>query len=723
MRRTILLVVIGLVLEVPRLLAAADTQKSLKPLRFSVKSIVPRARSHAPQMIEVGLDCDSDKLFEGRLELKWYLGKRLVHEFLSHELAVTAGGQRLRVTLPPIIVHSDKTPVTAYARFHAARQIIDLGEVDLVVPVNSKRAFVVALVQPHEMAGLHKERTVLDAFGLEQFNPRPEAHFDLLSFPARLTPEELPTIAAGYASIDLLVLDGEGFQQVRAAQLSAIAHWVAGGGSVIVVPHGILTARHVAFLNRLTGWHKNREAYALDERGQLVIGEMPPSGGKKLATYQTGLGRAVVVHEALDPQVDFESADWKAAVAFLWKARAAQIETILRTGGWDFSPPPTPYVYLTPRPFAPQPNDVGSSIRQFLMPDRIEGVPLSMVAVILSLFLLAVAPGDYFLLGRLNCRKYTWWLFALVSASFTLCTVKVAESYMGHVDYRTSLTFVDLETAGGDTVPIVRAARNGRFELLFVATQRTIETALRNCLYADLTERGTSQEELQFGRTRFSQFEEGEVDETEAVSVDLPMYEGALPGSFTVRQQLRQWSPRITRQTTFGGDRDALEETQIDWNSLSTAELNSAEGRQAFFAAVLAREPQAHVLLLNGRRAYDAAHVEGVLTDGTADAVRGAVSWTPPLAMGTPATVVSIAKLKSAAPILVLAVNVSVRPASGLFAIVAQISPTGNANLEDLALLDQSDPRQWLFIAAVHRESDWIVYRQLFHAASSAGEP
>jgi hypothetical protein len=344
------------------------------------------------------------------------------------------------------------------------------------------------------------------------------------------------------------------------------------------------------------------------------------------------------------------------------------------------------------------------------------------VVVILLLFLLAVAPGDYLLLGRLNCRKYTWWLFVMVSASFTFCTVQVAERYMGHVDYRIGLTFVDLEPTRNASGPVVRPARSSRFELLFVATQQAIEIPLRNCLYADLTDRRGPQEEAQFRRIRFAQFDDTVLDEVEAVATDLPLYDGAIPAAFKVRQQLRQWSPRITLRTTFGDDPTVLTATQIDWNSLAGARLHSADGRRALFDAVLEREPEAQVLLLNQKRAFGPTLNPqgvplGVSQSVASSSVRGAFSWPP----GTSGTTVSIPELQSASPVLLLAANASIRPSAGLFAIVSQISPTGNENLEDLTILDETDPQQWLLIAGVRRGSDWIVYRLLLQSASIAG--
>src|SRR5205823_9789426 len=121
------------------------------PISVSIKSITARARSQAPQTVIIGLTCDVGKFFEGSLEVKWYLGKRLVHDYLSQEMVETDGGQKLRVTLPPIAVYNEKTPVVAYPRFHTKHEVFELKECDLVIPTVLKRGFVVASVQPHEL--------------------------------------------------------------------------------------------------------------------------------------------------------------------------------------------------------------------------------------------------------------------------------------------------------------------------------------------------------------------------------------------------------------------------------------------------------------------------------------------------------------------------------------------------------------------------------------------
>ncbi len=432
------------------------------------------------------------------------------------------------------------------------------------------------------------------------------------------------------------------------------------------------------------------------------------------------------MHERLDPDEDFATPEWRRTVAFLWKVRAPQSELIRQWGAWNFVRP-APAAWALPA-FAPQSDGLAQQIRQLLLPEKIEGVPLPVVVVVLSLFLLAVAPADYFLLGRLNCRKHTWWLFVVISATFTLCTVKIAESYMGHNDYRTALVIVDVDQRPGEAGPVATVARTNRFEMQFVAAQQKIEKTLRNCLYADLTDSAANQDKTHFLRRPLGLTDAEALDLDAPVASDLAVYEGALPSLFTVHQQLRQWSPRLSRQTSFTDDPALLAETSIDWKALTPAGLGSAEVREALFAKVLAGEPEAEVLLLNAGWAYDPAHnadaPQGMAADEAGIAFVDGAGRPIPVRQPAPPPQNSgqvCPAMQSASSVVRLAADASLRPATGMFAILSQIGPTGGEILEDLALYDQADPQQWLLIVAVRRDTTWIVYRRLFHGTSPTG--
>lgn len=717
---------LAVLLGAPGLVQAVDNPPPLKPLKLRLISVVPRARSQAPQTVDVRVSCNSPKLFTGRLILKWYLNKKLVHEYVSPELTVTDGGYQFRLLVPQVVARAEKTPISVDGRFVMDREVIELEEEKgPTFPPLWKRSFVMAIVQPQELLIRHSERDaarqrgvafergLAESLTLEQFNPlgttqpqlQLDSSLDLLTFPSRLTPEDMPVAAEGYTSFDLLYLEGPGFEQLRAKQLAAMGQWVAAGGSVVVWPSGKLTIDHVDFLNRLAGFRTNGDdaggpGYTLDERGRLVIDEKARTRDSKYAKHITGLGRSLIVHEALDPPGDFSTPEWKSTVAFLWKVREGQLDSLTRSGTWDFHVATDLRLGIkaTVRPYAPLHDDLPRSLRQFLLPERIEGVPLAVVAVLLGVYLLSIAPGDYFLLGRLNCRKYTWGLFIVVSAAFTWCAVLVAKSYMGHADYHTSLIFADLADWGGaDGQPAV--VRTNRFDMLFVAQQAMVEIPLRNTLYTDLTDRAVQSElrERERERGAFAVADNEEMDVMDAPVIDLPVYSGVMPTSYSVHQQMRQWSPRINRRTTLRDEGDLLAATAIDWSKLRPDAWHTIEGQRALRNSVLAQEPQARILLFHEARMYDAMN-DAPATTGLAPS-------------GTPQQLLENSQLAG------LIQATSVRTPGGFFAVVSQVAPTGGEFLEDLSLLDGSDSRQWLLAIAVRRENTWIVYRKLYRMA------
>src|SRR5262245_22658478 len=104
------------------------------PAALKLKLIqLGQPRSHSPLTFDVDLRCDSPQLLEGELHLSVYAQKRLVHEYRSGELAVTAPGMRFRLLLPPVTADDDSTAqVLAYAKFVTSTQSIDLKDHDVI---------------------------------------------------------------------------------------------------------------------------------------------------------------------------------------------------------------------------------------------------------------------------------------------------------------------------------------------------------------------------------------------------------------------------------------------------------------------------------------------------------------------------------------------------------------------------------------------------------------
>ncbi len=58
--------------------------------------------------------------------------------------------------------------------------------------------------------------------------------------------------------------------------------------------------------------------------------------------------------------------------------------------------------------------------------------------------------------------------------------------------------------------------------------------------------------------------------------------------------------------------------------------------------------------------------------------------------------------------------ELSCRTPQKLFALTSQVAPNGSPNLDDLAVLDGSDPGQSLLVIGVPSGPDLILYRRLY---------
>ena len=75
-------------------------------------------------------------------------------------------------------------------------------------------------------------------------------------------------------------------------------------------------------------------------------------------------------------------------------------------------------------------------------------IPLPVVAAILGAFVLLVGPGEWFVLGWLRRRRWTWFTFPLLATAFALIAVRAAEHYLGREDKRAALIVTDVGEEG-----------------------------------------------------------------------------------------------------------------------------------------------------------------------------------------------------------------------------------------------------------------------------------
>ena len=651
-------------------------------LKADLLPLAGRGRTAAPIPVEVVFDNKGARLLEGVLDLTVREGRRIVGRYRTPELALTSGEQSFRFMLPAMAVDDDSMPPTVHMIFMTKKGSINLGDRTLMLPTQEQRRFVICIGEPLEepnpvvskiAQGLRIGR--LNAKD-KQVNPR------LRPFATRsayMAPDAFPRQPLHYCCYDLVFLAGDGFSLLREKQLESIRRWVEAGGSVCIQPRGRLKRYHVQFLNDLVG--KRSAAFSTDAEGRLNA----DSGAIKQGTglFRSGLGRTAVVLRPIDPEEDMDSRSWRSMVAFLWKVRNSQRQSVVDGVRWSTAQQESGrYGYRGMRAthvgvddelsFAVHPIEASRSFVRSLLPQTVRLIPFWLVVFLLVLFVLAVGPGDYFLLGLLKKRRYTWVLLPVAAIAFTWTTVILSSCYMGRADREKGLEIVDVARDG-------RVLRRNRLELIFAGEEQETTAQLKGCLFSDLTGTG-------FGAKR--DYYPGRRSER----VDMPpLYAGWIPGAYTCTQQIKQWSPQVNRLFSMdpGDGRPDLRWAAIDPAVLKSHNLHDIKARlcpPGPFAG--------SILLFHKHEMY---------------AFNG----------GMPPTFLLTGPRQGFAPEFVgiagFIHQVCVRPGVVLFSVVSQISPTGGDNLEDLSILDPTDPNQWLLVVVIAHEDGFAVYRCLYH--------
>jgi hypothetical protein len=654
--------------------------KDVGTLHLKLKPSLAAIRSDAPFWIDVELESTYADLMDGELDLTFRDDREVRSRLRTGPLAVPNGEKSIRLCLPAMWARSERTNFVVHVVFHGSRGTIDLGEHDLVVPLKGQRQFVMAA------AGLGDAtiNRLTRQLGLDSFRSADSTRALLSTLPVEFELSTLPVDATGLYPFDLLVFAGEYFSRLSPRQLDTIGQWTESGGGLVVVPTGVLTETHARFLERLVGADLKSSDFVLDKFGRLP--SRKPGSKDFLIACRFGFGRALILQSmpSFGPDgnlTDVDAVTWKRAVCFLWNVRPAQTETIARKGSWSVSKrnrftfdSADDFDADERAPLHPESFSKADLLRALLFPEEVGVVPFRVVATILTLFLLAIAPADYFILGFLRRRKYTWILFPATCVVFTVATVSVARHYTGTIDHRGSLVITDLGEDG-------RPLRTTRIEHIITAGTHTISDDVKNGLYAgtDIQPQSTNETgpvPVQSAATSRKPSRTREVDPIECV--------GAIPSAFRVQRLSRQWSPSMARITLTGAQESV---PPMAWAELDTLNPHTRAGQKDIADKIRRALPDSELLFLTSRG--DTAVQEVFPISGPGSRFHG---WAPVLT------------------------ELSRRSDGRLFSLVSRISPNGSGDLEDLSACEPTDSRSCLLHVALRQGADLQVYRRFLPA-------
>ncbi|MBI5759720.1 MAG: hypothetical protein HZA46_14480 [Planctomycetales bacterium] len=759
-----------------------------RQIHIEVESSTPAARSLAPVLVVWKVTSQSSNLIEGHFEITIADDREVLAQIVTEDLVLSAGQQTIRTLLPPLDSVTFFPELTLHVVFVGKRgERLDVGKHLLRVPPITQRGLVVGVSHPWQSAASPALDALLQSLRLEDLLPKPDEGrpTTIGTSHARIAPGELPQTALAYCVFDMLLLSDDGFSSLKAPQLTAILDWVRSGGSVCVVPgRMVLSPTHASFLNALAGTTASTPPYLLDSTGHIMPpDETTPDGDAATPamsqTYRVGLGRAVVALGNPERAATWwASPAWREAVAFLWKVRADQVASLTADPaakreasqaaaaaakaavsaqavgagasaaeqpdsaaqqGFPIAYPPLPMPGMAMQvgadtedynkflQYAPIPIHTIDQLLLKLMPQSMRVMPLSLMMFLLSLYVVVIGPGDYFGLGWIRRRKWTWVLFPTVTIGFALFILWLSQWYLGIADNRRALTVLDLGDDG-------RVVRQNRLELVITGSSRAVTTPVKQAFFTPLAHHhfgGSMTNQMQFAGAVYASPGGGlaggfNPNQRDATDPGPTQYSGRVPSQFTALQNLPQWTPRMNRQLGISpGD----SEVAVDWEAIRRLlpdgkpkphvipywhdplhkELAARFGNRAwiyFFHGsdeVIRRPP--------GESRYTATNPPG---DPFSDNVnpygnRVLVTKTVTTSRGQQ-TVQTWEHQQTTTSFLR---DLCAVKQVGLLSIVSQISPSGGHTFDDLTMLDPSDDRQWLIVVFVPQGEDFVMYRKL----------
>ncbi len=550
----------------------------------------------------------------------------------------------------------------------------------------------------------------------------------IIHFAGQWSAKDLPQDPLSYCAFDMVLLSDGALARLTTDQLAGLTKWVRGGGSVCVLPDVPMKPQHLDFLRTLfehgTG---NPANLTLDSEGRLLV---VSDVNDPVLFSHFGLGRAVLLPSVESLEQRLNSEELGSVVAFLWKVRRNQavwkgkpwtgISMInqLKTLGIDAQQDERG-VYVTEgnvrqlsRYFYggvqisngrfylrrehlksmfgindqinPRTEALLAFAEQSLLPSDVEMVPAWMLALILCGYVLTIGPIDYFVLGWLRIRKYTWILFPIVTLAFTFIMIAAANRYMGSDDTGGKLVITDVVDDG-----IV--ARQTVLSTLFVGAQSEIRTSHTTQLVV--------QAEDSFSAADWpATFGQGPEKQP-----DVPLnYFGHFPQNYSIAQKVQQWSPVSLR--TLSLEPDDVKLPAIDWSdqTLVTTPEGNEKLRQAIHGAKT----------VSGMKHMAVVYHNGSISPLYGEYQEGVQTLQPNVLYPynnsqPPGRDAAFNQLLSFLP-------TSKTQDQSFFRIVSQVSPEGAGSLEDLAFLDAADPEQWALVVMRSDGENIEVFRKLY---------
>lgn len=503
-------------------------------------------RKNAPIPLEIQVEHQGGEIITGHFEATVLHRDRRAGIHRSAEIVIASGRRTVPLLLPPPTDVRDGDGVAVRLRWIGQGGPRDFGEQRLGVYGFSSNELVLAIARTdrrfsdgdryrERSLALENLRPTLDTPGWRSFN----------TLSVSVPVEKLPVHPLALCAYDAVFLDTATLALMSEKQLSALARWIESGGSAMIATGDVvpipLTDRQVAFLNRLA---PENVVFRLEEGRVVCAGAGPAS-----VRMQPLLGRVSVQLEP--PLADtekkaYEGKEWLASVGWFWKMHDREVRHVEREGTWSKGA-----MSIVPREMGGWGDENEWRFANWLSstaigydeisPDKPRPLPVGLVALLLGTLLVAVGPGDWFLLGWLRRRRWTWLLLPILCVASAWWATHLASRTIGRLDRTGTVVITDVAPDG-------RVLRECRIEMLLPARDREWALTVRDGVatpFPRMTAPAARQDQP--------------AEDTDATG------EWKSAHTFEWRRNVRQWTPVMSQRTSFPDGKDA---SGIDWEGV-----------------------------------------------------------------------------------------------------------------------------------------------------------
>lgn len=651
------------------------------PLSIEVEPSSYLSRTAGPYPLNLILRWSGSGLLEGRLKIDVRDEDELKCTLLSDDLVLNRGEERRSWLIPrtgsPLGLGQLTLEMTWLHEGVPKWRVTH----PLRIPGEMRRTVVIGLCA--ESTKLHQE--IVDALSIEKVLPFPEddENRPVVTLAPFLAPADLPHEPLELCTNDVLLLSERELRSLIPSQKQAIAAWVRAGGAAVIVANDFSwRSDEVEFVRELFSGRPDLTVLPKDSGGLQIAGDDESS----VVTAQHGFG---VVALMLSPAAALKDANLcRETASALWRTRSPQLFNVNNFGGPG-------YPVALNRPATPEMRGLVDD----LLPRGVRVVPLTLIAAVLAAYVLLVGPFDYYVLGWIRRRKWTWITFPLLTLAVAGGALIITRQYLKVHGPPRSVVFKDV-------LPDGTVARQTRLSVLFeVVGGESVSPLPRGLFYS------YGPELMQQDRAQLASMG---LPMPEPMQYSPPVLEGRMPHAMKARQELPERVPFLHRQLSIPLESDKEAPVPgFDWQELP--EVDSSEflpNLRESIRTAFGPSATAYVFRAGNRTTvcgqstlFQSLNRANVFIQGMPP---GVAVPQPAIRMGGGMNYAVERDF----------IDSTTSRDQGLFTYVSRISPACDPSLEDLTIFDSGDFQQLALVIAVPEEAGWIIYRRLYRRHS-----